>query len=268
MAEIKVKERGASTPKGAGRNNQSKARQSTDSPLTGRIFDRDGHRMTPTYATKKGVRYRYYVSSVLIQGRTSEAVEPKRVPAIEIEILIASAIRGRLQINSDAASDRDVIRRHVIRVDVTREALTISLMAHPNESDPTVRADADLLVVPYKKMSSKRAREILGHNSQNSARDRRPIRSETRLTLVSAIAKGRRWLNELVQGAVTSVDQIAARENCSIRQVNMTISLAFLSPTLVSAAIEGRLPRGIGIANLRDAPLEWSRQMAMLGLAS
>jgi hypothetical protein len=48
----------------------------------------------------------------------------------------------------------------------------------------------------------------------------------------------------------------------------MTISLAFLSPTLVKAAIDGRLPRGIGVAHLRDAPAEWSRQHAMLGLAS
>ena len=67
---------------------------------------------------------------------------------------------------------------------------------------------------------------------------------------------------------VADVEQIAAREKCSVRQVNMTISLAFLSPTLVKAAIDGRLPRGIGVAHLRDAPAEWSRQHAMLGLAS
>jgi hypothetical protein len=30
----------------------------------------------------------------------------------------------------------------------------------------------------------------------------------------------------------------------------------------------GRLPRGIGIARLRDAPAEWSKQHAMLGLSS
>jgi hypothetical protein len=46
----------------------------------------------------------------------------------------------------------------------------------------------------------------------------------------------------------------------------MTISLAFLAPNLVSAAIKGRLPRGIGVERLRDAPIEWSRQYAMLGL--
>jgi hypothetical protein len=50
--------------------------------------------------------------------------------------------------------------------------------------------------------------------------------------------------------------------------VNMTISLAFLAPDLVKAAIEGRLPRGIGVARLCDSPTEWSRQHRMLGLPS
>src|SRR5262249_31448886 len=40
------------------------------------------------------------------------------------------------------------------------------------------------------------------------------------------------------------------------------------SSDLVKAAIEGRLPRGIGVARLCDAPAEWSRQYWMLGLTS
>ena len=48
--------------------------------------------------------------------------------------------------------------------------------------------------------------------------------------------------------------------------VNMMISLAFLAPDLVKAAIEGRLPHGIGVARLTDLPLEWARQHEMLGL--
>ena len=46
----------------------------------------------------------------------------------------------------------------------------------------------------------------------------------------------------------------------------MTISLAFLAPTLVKAAIEGRLPHGIGASRLIDLPAEWSRQHHVLGL--
>jgi hypothetical protein len=94
----------------------------------------------------------------------------------------------------------------------------------------------------------------------------RPIRSETRATLVASIARGRRWLDELISDPVASPETIAQRERCTIRQVSMTLSLAFLAPEIVKAAIEGRLPHGIGVTRLRDAPVEWRRQHAMLGL--
>src|SRR3984893_17140333 len=58
------------------------------------------------------------------------------------------------------------------------------------------------------------------------------------------------------------------RERCSVRKVNMTISLAFLAPDLVKAAIDGRLPHGMGVARLADLPAAWSRQHQMLGFPS
>jgi site-specific DNA recombinase len=125
-----------------------------------------------------------------------------------------------------------------------------------------------IMVVPWRKMPSKRPREIILPARRSSHRDLRPIRAETRARLVMAIAKGRRWLDALMAGTTTNVEQIASTENCTVRQINMTISLAFLAPNLVQAAVDGRLPRGVGIANLRDAPAQWSLQYARLGLAS
>jgi site-specific DNA recombinase len=94
----------------------------------------------------------------------------------------------------------------------------------------------------------------------------RPTRIERRARLVGAIARGRGWLDEIVSGSAANIEQIATRQKCSVRQVNMTISLAFLAPNLVKAAVEGRLPRGIGVERLRDAPAEWSQQFEALGL--
>jgi hypothetical protein len=48
----------------------------------------------------------------------------------------------------------------------------------------------------------------------------------------------------------------------------MTISLTFLAPDVVKAAIDGRLPHGMGVAHLTDLPAEWSRQREMLGFPS
>jgi site-specific DNA recombinase len=70
------------------------------------------------------------------------------------------------------------------------------------------------------------------------------------------------------EAGTATIDGIAKREACSKRHVHMTISLAFLAPSLVKAAVDGRLPHGVGVARLFDAPVEWSRQHQMLGLAS
>jgi hypothetical protein len=119
--------------------------------------------------------------------------------------------------------------------------------------------------VPWQKIASKPRREILAPASIAPS-STRPIRSENRALLITSIARGRRWLSALITDPPTSIPVIAAREGCSERKVNMTISLAFLAPNLVKAAIEGRLPHGMGVARLYELPAEWSRQHEVLGL--
>ena len=46
----------------------------------------------------------------------------------------------------------------------------------------------------------------------------------------------------------------------------MMISLAFLAPDLVKAAIEGWLAHGMGVVRLCDLSAEWSHQSQILGL--
>ena len=77
---------------------------------------------------------------------------------------------------------------------------------------------------------------------------------------------GRRWLDEIMTGSIADAEQLAKRERCTVRQINLTISLAFLAPQLVKAAVDGRLPRGINIERLRDPDPNWAEQFHDLGL--
>jgi site-specific DNA recombinase len=152
----------------------------------------------------------------------------------------------------------------VIRIDVHEDRLAVRLKSADDEETADA-AEGYLFSIPWQKPPSRTSRQILiPHGIPKS--EIRPTRIERRARLVSAIARGRRWLDEIVSGSVTDVQQIATRQKCSVRQVNMTISLAFLAPDLVRAAVEGRLPRGIGVERLRDAPAEWSQQFEALGL--
>ena len=271
------------------RTNYARVRQQSQSLLFGRIFDDRGNRMTPTYAVKKGIRYRYYISAPLLQGQSDKAAKLNRVPATEIEQLILNAVpkhlagspSNKLEAEGpDSLNDKELISAYVARVDVKRDHLAIQLSAKAERDDnaalhrrPSAEQDArdhrdpQVLVVSWLKTPSKRPREIILPASRLSHPDPRPIRAETRAKLITAIAKGRCWLDELIAGTVTNVEQIAKRETCSVRQVNRTITLALLAPTLVQAAVDGRLPRGIGVATLRDFPAEWTRQYERLGLA-
>jgi DNA invertase Pin-like site-specific DNA recombinase len=244
------------------------ARQKSDHLLKDLLFDDVGHRMIATHATKAGVRHRYYVSqpSLHSEARTAKLGSVSRVPAPEIEQVVISAVKDRL---TDSKSKTDcqkpIVFDHadlaslVSQIEVQKNRLVVSLKPTDQSAEPEV------ISVPWQKPPSKRFREIL--LPQGTLRNNiRPERAERRARLVSAIARGRTWLDEIMSGSVTSAEQLAKRERCTVRQVNLTLSLAFLAPPLVKAAVEGRLPRGINIERLRNPDADWSRQYQELGL--
>ncbi len=63
--------------------------------LAGLLFDAQGERMSPSHASKRGTRYRYYVSRSLIDGAT-KASAGQRIPAVALEALVIRSIRGWL----------------------------------------------------------------------------------------------------------------------------------------------------------------------------
>jgi site-specific DNA recombinase len=255
---------------------RSTIRNAGDHLLAGLLFDDAGHRMVPTHATKAGIRYRYYVSLPCLHGETKTAKvgSVTRISATNIEEVVVKALNeqptSQNGMPTSAITSHDAIAELVDRIDVYKDRLAVGLRSRENSgatdltdsNDPTGNR---LLTIPWQKPPSKRFREILLPHGA-SRNEIRPERPERRLRLVSAVARGRRWLDEMITGSVTDAEQIALREKCSVRHVNMTISLTFLAPKLVRAAVEGRLPRGINIERLRDAPAEWSRQFEALGL--
>jgi site-specific DNA recombinase len=244
-------------------NGHKVARMKSEALLAGRIFDDRCNRMTPSHARKLGIKYRYYLSSTLLQGQAERSGSVHRVPATEVETLVIRSVRNHFKPTA-AIDDRSLVDTHVARVEVQPEQLVIQLAQAEKTNRRGVRA-VRTLRVPWQKTPSKRRREILLPDALDT-QNARPIRSETRATLVASIARGRRWLGELTSDAAASAESIAKRERCSMRKVNMTISLAFLAPDLVRAAMEARLPHGMGVARLCDLPAEWSRQHQMLGL--
>ena len=253
-------------------------RQSSNALLMGKLFDDRGNPMTPSYAIKNGVRYRYYVSCALIQGRREQAGSVARVAAEAVERIVLDAIgalspvkqlgaRPRLPSAEMLSPDRDgdavefaeKIATVVDKITLGSRSIDIRLLESSDRP-------SKVIAIPWSPQALRRKREVIQPSSE-TANGARPIRAEARTKLLSAVAKGRRWLDEMTSGKVVGIEAIAAREGVSERSARMGLSLAFLAPEIVQAAVDGTLPRGLGISRLMDMPPSWADHRQALGIA-
>jgi hypothetical protein len=99
------------------RTHHTVMRGQSEALLIGRIYDNRGNRMIPSHVRKGGIKYRYYLSSPLLHGQPGRSGSMRRVPAAEIEALVASAVRKHIEAYTES-DDRDLMRNHVVRVDL------------------------------------------------------------------------------------------------------------------------------------------------------
>ena len=84
--------------------------------------------------------------------------------------------------------------------------------------------------------------------------------------LIKAIARGRAWFEELATGRARSLQDLAKRDGISRRYIRRLVDLAFLSPELVEAILQGRQPVALTATRLTelDLPLDWTEQHKLL----
>ena len=102
-------------------------RSDHQSLLTGLLFDDRGNRMSPSFSTKRGVRYRFYVSSAVISGRRDEVGSMPRISAPDAESNIVSTLRERFAQASDSLSDQNIISAFIERAVVSKTKILITL---------------------------------------------------------------------------------------------------------------------------------------------
>ena len=66
-------------------NGRKVKRSDSGALLLGKLYDDKGNRMSPSFSTKNGVRYRFYVSSALLRGRKAAAGSVGRIAAARLK---------------------------------------------------------------------------------------------------------------------------------------------------------------------------------------
>ena len=246
--------------------------------LTGRLFDDRGNRMSPTHANKRGVRYRYYVSHAILQNCKAEAGSIARVPAPEIETLVCDSVRRHLAAmdaadHQTALADRDLIERHVARVIVKPQALDVWLIptceASAQAEDPVddpapCHSPTTTITLPWTAPSFAAVKGIIHAPCAKPA-----MKAESRDALLTAIAKARGWIDDIRVGRIASFAEIAEREAQGERHIRLLAPLAFLSPRIIAAIVDGTAPADLTVTGLAKAlPYSWAEQEERVGLSS
>jgi DNA invertase Pin-like site-specific DNA recombinase len=229
-------------------------RSASEAILMGKIYDDRGNRMSPSYSTKNGIRYRFYVSSALLRGRKAEAGSLGRVSAIEIEDAVRTALSAQPEHRSDRTHGESDAIEMVERVVVSRDNLSISLAQFSDRADDD---GATQIRVPWS-VKSRTPKGSMETDGESVGADNE--------SLVQAIVRAHTWKQSLLSGTQGSVEKLAEAYGLHPKVVRQALRLAFLSPVVTSAVLECKQPAGLSLARIPTLlPLPWALHQRLLG---
>ena len=225
-------------------------------PLAGLVFDDAGNRMTPVAARKgKGRVYRYYVSTAVQQGRQSEAGSLARIPAPALEQLVQDRL-SRLGASLAAVRRVEVGRQQLV-LRLEPDTVSADRAGLPATDRLTPERDGVTLTVAASMQWRGGAKVAIGPEGAPAVDTAKRID----LPMLRALIKAQTWKARLEQHGIT-MDALAASEGVHRAYAQQVVRLAWLSPTLKRAILEGATPPGFTLKRLLqvDIPLVWSDQ--------
>jgi site-specific DNA recombinase len=289
-AQVQEKRRSFTVRIGEGQNVQV-----LKSPLAGKLFDDSGVPLYVRGGTKGGCVYRYYVSKRLAFGRSPDDETAWSVSAPKIESIVCSAAVNLLRdqgaieqalkesridghrlpsvlrsaktwlerLGSESES-KLALSRLIDRIDLKSDAIQVTLKLPVPENDRDDGENPAHLslsrIVPMQmKRRGVEMRFVLAGDA---------ISSRVDLPLLTAVARGRKWSQDLIYRRVSSIGELATREGLDRRSIRRLLRLGFLSPRIVEAIAEGRQPPDLTVI-MRTGRIErflsWSAQQEALG---
>jgi hypothetical protein len=89
------------------------------------------------------------------------------------------------------------------------------------------------------------------------------VRNES---LIQSIVRAHAWVHCLQEGAHESIEQLAEANRLHPKVVRQALRLAFLSPEVTSAILEGRQPAALSLARIpKLLSLPWAEHQRLLG---
>jgi DNA invertase Pin-like site-specific DNA recombinase len=269
------------------RGTRTRPTAATSSPLAGKFIDETGDRLTPSHAVRRGKRHRYYVSRRLITHSGEQNIGGWRLPAAVLETAVIRLITEALVMQvSMQRLVKDASPEMLRELASKAQGLVAALTGV--DSGPTLGTVVDAGRIEPGRLSVTLVPATLAqhlgvppdHIDQDSMTltgaftlRRRGVEARLVLgdtssgvdgTLLKNVARGWTWFEEIKAGM--TMQAIAHGEGVSQRRVAHLVDLAFLSPDIVQAIVDGRQPATLTADSLIKARHRflWTEQRAWL----
>jgi hypothetical protein len=151
--------------------------------------------------------------------------------------------------------ERVVLRHNAVEITLKRSTMANGADQHNDEvnrnhvgSDESEHSVISVAWSPRRNMTA-----ITNDSAQGPT-----VSPQARTELLRAIARCRRWVDELTRGDLSDFTALAHRENMSERYIRAQLPLAFLAPKLVHEIAGGERPMDVRLTNLWEGlSLRW-----------
>lgn len=270
----------------------------TASLLSGLLFDYDGNRMTPTHANKRGRRYRYYISSALLDPRKATG-KMMRVPASEVEGLVLDRVRTLLASRTEISealvalelragemgaalnraaglskewpvmppeAPRAIVRQTVARatlspdqIEIVIDAVQLASALGVEGKNGSASNRSIVLTVPAELCRSGQGkRMVIGD----------PLRRSPDASLVQVLQEAFAVRDKMLSDTTETLNEITASITKSKGRLTALMRLTYLAPSIIEDILGGRQPAELSPKRLlrtsQDLPLDWSAQRKFL----
>jgi len=273
---------------------------SSESLLTGLIFDGEDNRLSPTYTKKaNGRRYRYYISTHLSKGEMDDG-SVLRLPAVLLEKVVIEHLTSNLTEPSRLLklwNDNTLTPSQISNLQHQAERISALLTSVSREEQRTtlinlverIQITSDLLKLDLRREAFAKISNSVSDKMEQLIQIEVPLQMkrrgvETKLIIggqrpgkadpeiLQTIANARHWYEALKTGAFKSIGEIAKRNHMNKSEVSRTLPLAFLAPSIVKDCIDGKHPVDLTADVLRRRasrlPSVWQEQRTYLGFTT
>lgn len=260
--------------------------------LRGMIYDEDKNLLKTNYTIKGGKKYRYYIAEVKggwrIPAITLECAVDKIirdwlnneqklyklfVPLLENRSDLYQSIINAAQTFAEEIRQMDLCKKEktfknlIKQIYINKKNITLSLSSqemferlqisdHKNQFDET---EVISITSPHTMKQRGIEKKIILPGENKTNKDPK---------LMALVARSHRWFQNLKDGQVKNIVEIAAKENIDDGDVSRFIQFAFLSPEIVTSIFEGKQPADLTSEKLKrlgSLPHSWSEQKSRLG---